>query len=251
MEEQKPDLIIGRNAVAEALRSGREIDSLLIARGDRSGSLGKLIAQCREKGVVVKEVDKKKLDYLCGEGNHQGVAAYVAAHEYASVDDIFNAAQAKNEKPFMIVCDEIEDPHNLGAIIRSADAAGAHGVIIPKRRNAGLSYAVGKASAGAIEYVPVARVANLPSLLEELKQRGVWVYGADMDGQSWRQTDFSGGVALVIGSEGRGLGRLVKEKCDVIVSLPMKGHVNSLNASVAAGILMFEVAEQRSQPERS
>lgn len=246
MEEQKPDLIIGRNAVAEALRSGREIDSLLIARGERSGSLGKLIAQCREKGVVVKEVDKKKLDYLCGEGNHQGVAAYVAAHEYASVDDIFNAAQAKNEKPFIIVCDEIEDPHNLGAIIRSADAAGAHGVIIPKRRNAGLSYAVGKSSAGAIEYVPVARVANLPSLLEELKQRGVWVYGADMDGQSWRQTDFSGGVALVIGSEGRGLGRLVKEKCDVIVSLPMKGHVNSLNASVAAGILMFEVAEQRS-----
>ena len=249
MEEQKPDLIIGRNAVAEALRSGREIDSLLIARGDRSGSIGKLIAQCREKGVVVKEVDKKKLDYLCGEGNHQGVAAYVAAHEYASVDDIFSAAEAKNEKPFIIVCDEIEDPHNLGAIIRSADAAGAHGVIIPKRRNAGLSYAVGKTSAGAIEYVPVARVSNLPSLLEELKQRGVWVYGADMDGQSWRQTDFSGGVALVIGSEGRGLGRLVKETCDVIVSLPMKGHVNSLNASVAAGILMFEVAEQRLHPK--
>ena len=245
MQEQKPDLIIGRNAVNEALRSGRAIDSLLVARGERSGSLGKLIGQCREKGVVVKEVDRKKLDYLCGEGNHQGVAAYVAAHEYASVDDLFRAAEAKNEPPFFIVCDEIEDPHNLGAIIRTADAAGAHGVIIPKRRNAGLSYAVGKTSAGAIEYVPVARVANLPALLEELKQRGVWVYGADMDGQSWHQTDFSGGVALVIGSEGRGLGRLVKEKCDVIVSLPMKGSVNSLNASVAAGVLMFEVARQR------
>ncbi|HBL41749.1 MAG TPA: 23S rRNA (guanosine(2251)-2'-O)-methyltransferase RlmB [Ruminococcaceae bacterium] len=245
MEEQKPDLIIGRNAVSEALRSGREIDSLLIARGDRSGSLGKLIAMSREKGVVVKEVDKKKLDFMCGEGNHQGVAAFVAAHEYASVEDIFRAAEEKGEKPFIIVCDEIEDPHNLGAIIRSADAAGAHGVIIPKRRNAGLSYAVGKTSAGAIEYVPVARVANLPSLLDELKERGLWVYGADMDGQSWHQTDFSGGVALVIGSEGKGLGRLVKEKCDVIVSLPMKGQVNSLNASVAAGILMFEVAKQR------
>ncbi len=245
MEEQKPDLIIGRNAVAEALRSGREIDSLLIARGDRSGSLGKLIAMSREKGIVVKEVDKKKLDFMCGDGNHQGVAAFAAAHAYADVEDIFRAAEEKGEKPFIIVCDEIEDPHNLGAIIRSADASGAHGVIIPKRRNAGLSYAVGKTSAGAIEYVPVARVANLPSLLDELKERGLWVYGADMDGQSWHQTDFSGGVALVIGSEGKGLGRLVKEKCDVIVSLPMKGQVNSLNASVAAGILMFEVAKQR------
>ena len=245
MDDKKPDLIIGRNAVAEALKSEREIDSLIVARGERSGSMGKLIAQAREKGAVVKEVDRKKLDLMCGNGNHQGVAAYVAAHEYAEVEDIFAAAQAKGEKPFIIVCDEVEDPHNLGAIIRSADAAGAHGVIIPKRRNASLSYAVGKTSAGAIEYVPVARVPNIPSVLDELKERGVWIYGADMDGKSWHETDFSGGVALVIGSEGRGLGRLVKEKCDFIVSLPMKGSVNSLNASVAAGILMFEVSRQR------
>ena len=182
---------------------------------------------------------------MCGGSSHQGVAAYAAAHEYADVDDIFAAAEAKGEKPFIIVCDEVEDPHNLGAIIRSADAAGAHGVIIPKRRNATLSYVVGKTSAGAVEYVPVARVPNLPSLLDELKERGVWIYGADMNGQSWCETDFTGGVALVIGSEGKGLGRLVKEKCDFIVSLPMKGRVNSLNASVAAGILMFEVSRQR------
>ena len=243
MEERNNDLIIGRNAVFEALKSERAIDTLLVARGDRTGSIGKIIAECREKGVVVKEVDRKKLDFMCGGSSHQGVAAYAAAHEYADVDDIFAAAEAKGEKPFIIVCDE--DPHNLGAIIRSADAAGAHGVIIPKRRNASLNYIVGKTSAGAIEYVPVARVPNLPALLDELKERGVWVYGADMDGQSWCDTDFTGGVALVIGSEGKGLGRLVKEKCDFIVSLPMKGKVNSLNASVAAGILMFEVSRQR------
>ncbi len=245
MEEKNNDLIIGRNAVLEALKSERAIDTLLVARGDRGGSIGKIIGECREKGVVVKEVDKKKLDFMCGGSSHQGIAAYAAAHEYADVDDIFAAAQAKGEKPFIIVCDEVEDPHNLGAIIRSADAAGAHGVIIPKRRNATLNYIVGKTSAGAVEYVPVARVPNLPTLLDELKERGVWVYGADMDGQNWCDTDFTGGVALVIGSEGKGLGRLVKEKCDFIVSLPMKGKVNSLNASVAAGILMFEVSRQR------
>lgn len=245
MEEKNNDLIIGRNAVSEALKSNRAIDTLLVAKGDRGGSIGKIIGECREKGIVIKEVDRKKLDFMCGGSSHQGIAAYAAAHEYADVDDIFAAAQEKGEHPFIIVCDEIEDPHNLGAIIRTADAAGAHGVIIPKRRNATLSYVVGKTSAGAVEYVPVARVANLASTLDELKERGVWVYGADMDGQNWTDTDFSGGVALVIGSEGKGLGRLVKEKCDVIVSLPMKGKVNSLNASVAAGILMFEVSRQR------
>lgn len=243
---ENEDLIIGRNAVAEILRSGRNMDTLLVARGDRSGSIGRIIAECKEKGVVIKEVDSKKLDYMCGHGNHQGVAAYVAAHEYASVDDIFALAEQRGEAPFIIICDELEDPRNLGAIVRTAETAGAHGVIIPKRRSASLSYAVGKTACGALEYVPVARVGNLASTLDELKEKGVWIYGADMDGDTWCQTDFSGAVGLVIGSEGKGLGRLIKEKCDFTVSLPMKGHITSLNASVAAGIMMYEISRQRS-----
>lgn len=239
------DLIIGRNSVMEALRAGRAIDSLLVARGDRSGSIGRILAECREKGIVIKEVDTKKLDFLCGQGNHQGVAAYAAAHTYASVAEILALAKERGEPPFLIVCDELEDPHNLGAIIRTAEAAGAHGVIIPKRRAASLSFAVSKAAAGALEYLPVARVGNLAATLNELKKEGLWIYGADMDGAPYCETDYSGPAALVIGSEGHGLGRLVKEKCDFIVSLPMKGQINSLNASVAAGILMYEVARQR------
>ena len=239
------DLIIGRNSVMEALRAGRAIDSLLVARGDRSGSIGRILAECREKGIVIKEVDAKKLDFLCGQGNHQGVAAYAAAHTYASVAEILSLAKERGEPPFLIVCDELEDPHNLGAIIRTAEAAGAHGVIIPKRRAASLSFAVSKAAAGALEYLPVARVGNLAATLDELKKEGLWIYGADMDGAPYCETDYSGPAALVIGSEGHGLGRLVKEKCDFIVSLPMKGQINSLNASVAAGILMYEVARQR------
>ena len=241
----KTDLIVGRNAVLEALQSGRAIDSVWVARGDRSGSIGKILHLCREKGIVVKDVDEKKLSFSCGHANHQGVAAFAAAHEYADVEDIFALAASRGEAPFILVCDEVEDPHNLGAILRSAEAAGAHGVIIPKRRSASLSYAVAKTSAGAIEYIPVARVPNIPALLEDLKKRGVWIYAADMDGQLWCDTDFGGAVALVIGSEGRGVGRLVKERCDFTVSLPMHGKVNSLNASVAAGILLFEVARQR------
>lgn len=241
----KTDLIIGRNAVLEALQSGRAIDSVMVARGERTGSIGKILRLCRDKGIVVKEVDEKKLSFSCGHANHQGVAAWTAAHDYAEVEDIFALAEARGEQPFIIVCDELEDPHNLGAILRSAEAAGAHGVIIPKRRSASLSFAVAKASAGAIEYVPVARVPNIPALLEDLKKRGVWIYAADMGGTLWCDTDFGGAVALVIGSEGRGVGRLVKERCDFIVSLPMAGKINSLNASVAAGILMFEVAKQR------
>lgn len=248
MEEkrvEKTDLIVGRNAVLEALQSGRAVDSVWVARGERTGSIGKILHLCRDKGIVIKEVDEKKLSFSCGHANHQGVAAFAAAHEYAEVEDIFALAAARGEAPFLIICDEIEDPHNLGAILRSAEAAGAHGVIIPKRRSASLSYAVAKTSAGAIEYVPVARVPNIPALLDELKKRGVWIYAADMDGQLWCDTDFSGAVALVIGSEGRGVGRLVKERCDFTVSLPMRGRINSLNASVAAGILMFEVSRQR------
>lgn len=245
IENEEQDLIIGRNASMEALRSSREIDTLFIARGDRSGSIGAIISIARDKGIVVKEVDRRKLDAMCGGANHQGVAARAAAHKYASVDDIIAAAKEKGEDPFVIICDEIEDPHNLGAIIRTADACGAHGVIIPKRRGVSLTYAVGKVSAGAVEYVPVARVPNLPSAIDDLKKEGFWVYGADMDGTPWDKQDYSGAVALVVGSEGKGISRLVKEKCDFIVSLPMKGKINSLNASVAAGILMYEVIKNR------
>ena len=243
--ERDNNLIIGRNAVSEALRSGRNIDTLLVVRGERNGSVGRIIAECKEKGIVIKEVDKKKLDFMCGQGNHQGVAAYAAVHKYSSVEDIFALAEERGEAPFIILCDELEDPHNLGAIIRTAETAGAHGVIIPKRRNASLTWAVGKASAGAVEYVPVARVGNLASTIDDLKKRGLWVYTADMDGQNWCETDFSGPVALVVGSEGNGVSRLIKEKSDFVVSLPMRGKITSLNASVAAGILMYEVSRQR------
>ena len=243
--ERDSNLIIGRNAVSEALRSGRNIDTLLVVRGERNGSVGRIIAECKEKGVVIKEVDKKKLDFMCGQGNHQGVAAYAAVHEYSSVEDIFALAEERGEAPFIILCDELEDPHNLGAIIRTAETAGAHGVIIPKRRNASLTWAVGKASAGAVEYVPVARVGNLASTIEDLKKRGVWVYCADMDGSPWCQVDFSGAVALVVGSEGFGISRLIREKCDFMMRLPMLGKINSLNASVAAGIFMYEILRQR------
>ena len=247
--EQGPrgaDLIAGRNAIAEALRAGRAIDSLYVQRGERGGALQALVKKAKEAGAAIKEADPKKLDYLCGGANHQGVVAVAAVKEYATVEDLFRRAQEKDEPPFFVVCDELEDPHNLGAILRTAECAGAHGVIIPKRRSVGLTYAVGKASAGAVEYLPVARVGNLPSLVEELKARGLWIYAADMDGSPWCQTDFTGPTALVIGSEGRGVGRLVKEKADFVVSLPLKGNINSLNASVAAGILCYEVARQRS-----
>lgn len=243
--QQENQLIIGRNAVSEALRSERAIDTLLVAKGERNGSIGRIIATCREKGAVIKEVDKRKLDFLCGGGNHQGVAVYAASHEYAELEDIFSLAKERDELPFIIICDELEDPHNLGAIIRTAECAGAHGIIIPKRRSVSLTWAVSKASAGALEYMPVVRVTNLAATIDELKERGVWIYSADMDGKSYSQTDFSSAVGLVIGSEGNGVGKLIREKSDFIVSLPMKGKINSLNASVAAGILMYEVARQR------
>lgn len=243
--EAKPDLIIGRNAVSEAVNSGRELDTLLLMRGTQNPALLRLASMAKEKGAVVKEVDSKKLDYMCGGANHQGVAAFVAVHEYSSVDDILAFAEEKGEAPFIVICDEIEDPHNLGAIIRTAECAGVHGIIIPKRRSAALNFTVGKTSAGALEYMRVARVSNLVSTIEDLKQRGVWVYGADMNGESYKKIDFSGATALVIGNEGKGLGKLVRDKCDVIVSLPMKGNINSLNASVAAGILMYEISSKR------
>lgn len=244
-DEKRPDLLIGRNAVTEALKSDREIDTLFLMRGNNNPALLRLASMAKEKGAVVKEVDSKKLDFMCSGGNHQGVAAYVAAHEYSSVDDILNYAKEKNEPPFIVICDEIEDPHNLGAIIRTAECAGVHGVIIPKRRSASLSYAVGKTSAGAVEYMRIARVSNLASTIEDLKAKGLWIYAADMDGTDYKKADLSGAAALVIGSEGKGIGKLIKQKCDVILSLPMKGKINSLNASVAAGILMYEFACDR------
>lgn len=243
--KENDNLVIGRNAVMELLKSGREIECISVAKGEREGSVTRILALAREKGVVVKNVDRKKLDFMCAGANHQGVCASVPAHEYSSVEEILEYAKEKNEPPFIIICDEIEDSHNLGAIIRTAEACGVHGVIIPKRRNVGLNFVVSKTSCGALEYVKVARVGNLASAIEDLKKKNIWVYCADMDGQPWCKTDFSGGCALVVGSEGRGVARLIKEKCDVTVSLPMRGQVNSLNASVAAGVIMYEIARQR------
>ena len=243
--ENEKDVIFGRNSVAEAIKSGRPLDSVMVARGDRSGSIPKIVADAKKAGIVIKEVDPKKLDFVCGHNNHQGIVAFGAVKEYSSVEDIFATAEERNEPPFIIICDEIEDPHNLGAIIRTAEAAGAHGVIIPKRRSASLSFTVAKTSAGAVEFMHVARVTNIPQTIDELKKRGVWVYCADMDGEPFYKSNLKGAIALVIGSEGNGVGRLVKEKCDVTLSMPMKGKINSLNASVAAGILMYEVSRQR------
>ena len=236
--ELKNEMIEGRNAVIEALRAGRAIDKIFLAKGDVDKTLGHIASKARAAGVVVVECDRRKLDFMSATHAHQGVIALCAVREYCTVDDIL--------KPFVIVCDEISDPHNLGAIIRSAECAGAHGVVIPKRRSAGLTAIVDKASAGAAEHMLIARVPNLPAALDALKSRGLWVYGTAADGQSglW-DTDFTGPMALVIGSEGDGMGRLVRESCDFTVSLPMKGKVSSLNASAAAGIVMYEVLRQR------
>lgn len=244
-DEKYSDIIAGRNCVKEALNSGRCIEALFVARGLKGGATGNLMALAKEKGVPVKEVDSKKLDVMCNGAVHQGVAAMAAVKEYSTVEEIFAYAEEKGEKPFIIVLDEIEDPHNLGAIIRTAECTGVHGIIIPKRRSAGLGYTVGKSSAGAVEYVKVARVTNIPNVIDELKERGVWVFGADMDGVDSVLTDLTGATAIVIGNEGKGIGRLVQSKCDGIISLPMKGKINSLNASVAAGVLMYDVLRQR------
>ena len=238
-------LIEGRNAVIEALRTEASIDKIFIQKGEVDKTLGHIASKARAAGIVVVEADRRKLDGMSRTHAHQGVIALAAVREYVSVDDILADAAAKNEPPLIVVCDEISDPHNLGAIIRTAYCAGAHGVIIPKRRGVGLTSAVFKSSAGAAAHIPVARVANLASTVDELKEKGVWVYGCDMEGETWCSVNFDGGVALIIGSEGKGMSRLLKEKCDVMVSLPMLGEVTSLNASVAGGIIMYEVARQR------
>ena len=243
--DAKLDVISGRNPVSEAIRSGRAIDKILVARGEKNGAVVGILAKARQNQIPIKEVDRTKLDYLSGSSVHQGIVAFAAAKEYSTVEEILEYAQDRGEPPFILVLDEIEDPHNFGAIIRTAECAGVHGIIIPKRRSVGLSYTAGKASAGAIEYMRVARVTNIANLIDKLKEHGVWVYGADMNGTDYTRCDFSGPCAIVIGNEGKGISRLVREKCDVIVSLPMKGKINSLNASVAAGILMYNAMKNR------
>ena len=242
-EQPSVNVIVGRNPVTEALKSGREIDKLLVSATE--GSMIKILAQAKEKGIPVMRLEKAALDRLAQGQAHQGVAAYVSPYAYSELEDIFALAEARGEDPLILILDNLEDPHNLGAIIRTAECAGVHGIIIPKRRSAGLSYTVAKASAGAIEYMRVARVTNIAVTLDELKEKGVWVYGADMDGTDYDECDFSGACAIVIGNEGKGISRLVREKCDVIASLPMKGQINSLNASVAAGILMYKAMKNR------
>ena len=247
-EELRNEIIEGRNAVIEALRAGRAIDKIFIAKGDVDKTLGHIASKARDKGIVVVEADRRKLDYMSQTKAHQGVVALAAVREYCEIQDIIALAREREEAPFVIVCDEISDPHNLGAIIRTAECVGAHGVIIPKRRSAGLTTIVDKASAGAAEHMMISRVPNITAALKELKDEGLWVYGTAADGACglWT-TDLTGPVALVIGSEGDGMGRLVKENCDFVLSLPMKGRLNSLNASAAAAVTMYEVLRQRSK----
>lgn len=239
-------LIEGRNAVTEALRSGTAIDKVYIAKGETDTALGHIAAKAKAAGAVVVDVDRRKLDFMSRTHSHQGVIAVAAVREYVDVEDILAAAAEKGEAPLIVVCDELSDPHNLGAVIRTAECAGAHGVIIPKRRSAGLTAIVAKTSAGAVSYVPVARVPNLTTTLKDLKKQGVWVFGTAAGGTtSLYEADFKGATAIVIGSEGDGMSRLVAENCDFNVSIPMKGQINSLNASAAAAILLYEAVRQR------
>ena len=246
--ELPDDVLVGRNAVTEALKSGRGINKLWIASGDREGSVAEIAALAKERGIVVQYVERAKIESLAGGHRHQGVLAYVAPVPYAELDDILKAAEEKGEAPFLVLLDELEDPHNLGALLRTADATGVHGILIPKRRSVSLNATVAKTSAGAVEYVPVARIGNIAQTLKKLKEKGFWVAGADMDGEkAYYEADLTGPLVLVVGSEGRGMSRLTKEACDFIVSMPMVGRINSLNASVAGSILMYESMRQRLQ----
>ena len=247
-EEENTGIIEGRNAVIEALRAGRAIDKIYLARGETDSTLGHIASKGRSAGAVVVEADRRKLDQMSRTKAHQGVIAIASATEYSTIPQILASAKERQEDPFIILCDEISDPHNLGAIIRTAEAAGAHGVIIPKRRSAGITPVVEKTSAGAVFHLPVARVSNLVSAIKELKEAGLWIYGSAADGTSplW-STAFSGPTALVIGSEGNGMSRLVREACDYIVSIPMAGKVGSLNASVSAALLIYETMRQRQE----
>ncbi len=245
-DKPNTDKIEGRNAVLEAIKSGRPIDKILVQSGEKHGSICKIIALAKQNKIVITEADRAKLDKLSETKSHQGVIAFAAAKEYCTVDDILNFAKAKGEKPFVIIADGLNDPHNLGSIIRTANAAGVHGIIIPKRNSVGLSSVVDKTSAGALEFMNVAKVSNISSAIETLKKENVWIVGADMDGEKTIYThDFSGAVGIVVGSEGEGISRLVKEKCDFIVRIPMFGQINSLNASVAAALMIYEVTRSR------
>lgn len=241
---ENPNMLIGRNPVIEALKNDREIDKLIIGKG-AEGSITKIIAMAREKGIVIHQGDKVALDRIAGGRPHQGVIAYVSPYNYAEMEDIFAMAEEKNEDPFIIILDNLEDPHNLGAIMRTAECAGAHGIIIPKRHACGITEIVAKSSAGAVEYMPCVKVTNISQTIEELKEKGIWVCACDMGGNLYYKQDLKGKIALVIGSEGFGISKLVREKCDFIVSMPMVGKITSLNASNAAAVLMYEVRKQR------
>lgn len=246
-EDAPENMLEGRNAVTEALSAGRTIDKLFVADGDTDRALARICAMAKQAGAVVVPTDRRKLDYMSATGAHQGVIAMVAAHDYASIDDILKKAQDAGEPPLIVICDELSDPHNLGAIIRTAECAGAHGIIIPKRRSVGLTAVVGKASAGALEYMPVARVSNITAAIDTLKKAGVWVYGTAAGGDTTLyRADLKSAAAIVIGNEGEGMSRLVSERCDFKVSIPMKGSISSLNASAAAAIMLYEAVRQRS-----
>lgn len=250
--ELPDDVLVGRNAVTEALKAGRGINKILLANGDREGYITEIAALAKERGIVVQYVERAKIEALAGGHRHQGVLAYVAPVPYAELDDILKAAEEKGEAPFLVLLDELEDPHNLGALLRTADATGVHGILIPKRRSVSLNATVAKTSAGAVEYVPVARIGNIAQTLKKLKEKGFWVAGADMDGEkAYYEADLTGPLVLVVGSEGRGMSRLTKEACDFIVSMPMVGRINSLNASVAGSILMYESMRQRLAKKRA
>ena len=242
-EAMESNLLVGRNPIREALRAGRDLEKLLVARGELIGSAREIVAMARDAKVVVQEVDRARLDAMAP--NHQGLIAVASAYAYSTVEDMFALAKARGEQPFLVILDGVTDPHNLGAIIRSAECVGAHGVILPERRSVGLTPAAVKASAGAVEHIPVAREVNLTRLIERLKKEGVWIYGAAMEGEDYRKVDFSGAAALVVGSEGEGISRLVAQSCDRLVSLPMRGKIGSLNASVAAGVLLYAVMASR------
>lgn len=237
--------IEGRNAVLEAFRSGKTIDKVFVLDGSQDGPIRTIVREAKKHDAIVNFVPKERLDQMSHTGRHQGVIAYGAAYQYAQVEDILDAARAKGEPPFIFLLDGIEDPHNLGAIIRTANLAGAHGVIIPKRRAAGLTAVVAKTSAGALNYTPVAKVTNLTAVMEDLKKQGIWFVCADMKGQLMYQLDLKGPIGLVIGNEGSGVSKLVREHCDMTASIPMKGDIDSLNASVAAGVLAYEIVRQR------
>lgn len=246
VENKENTLIIeGRNAVLEAFRSGKTIDKIFILDGCQDGPVRTIVREAKKHDTILNFVAKERLSQLSETGKHQGVIAYSAAYDYSDIEDMFRLAEERGEAPFLILLDNIEDPHNLGAIIRTANLAGAHGVIIPKRRAVGLTATVAKTSAGALNYTPVAKVTNIAKTIEELKERGVWFVCADMDGESMYRLNLTGPIGMVIGNEGEGVGRLVKEKCDFIASIPMKGEIDSLNASVAAGVLAYEIVRQR------